>query len=634
VAVSSRSFRSPRPRRRRQVWGDPSAAACERLEDRVLLTNSPPTIADLTVEEVEDGSGYGKAYYLTGTISDDTPPTGKYSRYSIDIDLDGDGYSDASCSAKSLIDIDPVTDKPYEQIAAGSPPEFAYALPTPSVGLHQVAANVSELESDGVGGIWSSNGWVQKSYTVDPPKNEAPELRFVTMDTGYGGGGWISGVVHGEIRDRTPGGYTIQLDTNNDGVADQTFGSGRGAFSLGTVYVEIGRGYTARIKITETDLWGRNFVVGWQDVPINQPQPANVAPELGSDQSSILGYAGLSNGYGITTFSDLSGETDTKYSISQPRRPGHGSDGNFYRDVPQPGMAVDSTGKVTVGDAVTAKLVYLRDFKYVFSVVGDDGEATDSALYTLYDRWQYWIGENGQGGQAQTYADKWYGWITNVIISPTSSNSKAALDKLKSVVGDVSGVSGVATVAEEVVWAAADLPPAAAAAGAAISGLVLDLIAKNQNPANDDFFTQLDAGIKASVLKNNTKAGDVKEVEIGKALEKNEQMTRDEQLNRGGAPDAMAREAFQKFLEIKGDLPMTFKAPTTEAIEKQMLIDYASKNRLNLQLTETRDYNTGEVTYSWVALYSPGYGDTALAQKIATELNRLEPIIAAQEQED
>lgn len=522
-----------------------AVAAVERLEERVLLSNTPATLAN-----IEDVRGPDGRTYLVGDIVDSTPA--QYGRYDIEIDLDADGSVDVSATYSSG-----ATKFVWAVSAEGPPGTIYYASVTIT----------EKVEND----PWLVSGPTIVGYEIQPPDNVAPTLRFAEFTDVFDPiAGGTTRTVRGQLRDytRTYDQYTVECDLDGDGTVDATLHqvSANEVFSFDGL---IGPGSgDARLRISEANDAGIPLILDW--VAANKPGDVNDPPVFGDPGSRVLGYGGLESGLVVATIpaSDPD-DTQLKYSIYQPWLPGHGSDGNFYDMIPAPALSIDGNGQVTISNPEVIQYLYKEHFQFNFGVVADDGHTTDSVSFTLYDDFEYWIDE------AKDYLDEWGDWYGNVMIDGTAMQAMAALQAFKSDVG-LEWLTGVATAVTSVAWATAPASAGASAAGMSITGLALQAIADGFDAETAAFMMELQDRV------NQVRYNDHAHLTTFLLAEKSETNGLATQLRDSGeSPAEKARQAKEKLRSLQQQFRMRdaqgnlLPGPSFGQVYGPMLLNYA-----------------------------------------------------------
>lgn len=572
-------------RKTRRPWGDRGTPCLERVEERVLLCcthNTAPEIASLEFVQVEDKTAYGQAPigYLAGEVTDDTYHDN--SQYEVRVDLDRDGNFDE----RAIFELDP-------ELSTGDLGKFtfAYYLPGSLQENGNVAVQVAELARGDCPLLLSDSSGV--AYTRTPPSNDAPEIKFTLVESGYG----QPLTVWGEIRDYTPqGSYLIEIDGDRDGYIENTVsGADRGAFTI-TGYSAAG--VTGRIRVTEQDMYGREYSTGWVD--IGDAESANQAPtfsETGTYEDTI-GYGALEHVENVATVTANDPDGDTlKYFLSESLfLLGFGSDGNFFHHVPR-GLTIDeNTGVVTVegaGGLKDIRAFYERDSKHVFTVFADDGQTSTFVGFTLFDNWEYWI------SQAKAHISEWATAYGDAIVS-SGSNAHDAIQKLDAFAG-LDHIAGAVDAAVGLFWAAVPVNPAAAALGTAITTIVADAVAAVNEGKADDVNIEIQNLVDEVTQNSLDERTRVQKARNDKVIAKEDYLS-----GSTDSPDAKARQARELFEELLKELVLdphgSVAVPSVNDIYGGLLYDYATDPAQGFDLQWLPQHDNGDGTCGlWVS---------------------------------
>lgn len=446
----SRSLFARAPRRRTQPAWSNGIPSCERLEDRVLLceeVNTYPTIANLTSATVADDSGYGAAHlYLKGDIVDTTP----IGSYRIMADENGDGTADS-----------------WATYARGAT-SFAFLIPPLPSGPASGTVSFWIVETVDPGGDVTNGVVYSASYTQTPPANSAPQIRFASIQAGYG-----SNLYFGEFRDTTPRGgtYVVEVDGDRDGVAENSVTQAqRGAFSIGGYRYP---GVTGRIRVKEEDGYGREYSTGWFDV--GAAQSANNAPSFGGGLlSTTIAWGNITAGgpVGPAVATDPDPGTTLTYTLTEAWPDGFGVGNRWFNAVPTKGVSINGSGAVTVADPKVIQDSFLNSGKYSFGITADDGETTGYALYTINDDWTWWI------SQSSALINQWSD-AYSAALGETRDAGNGAAAKLGNFFGDLGIVGSSATdIWNAVYWAVAPVEEEVAEVGEAVTSAIMDANAR------------------------------------------------------------------------------------------------------------------------------------------------------------
>lgn len=590
LSRSGSGYYRPRSRRNHRSFG--AAVPClESLEERVLL--SAPSLTNLDIAEV--AQGFCSEKYIQGEISDSARPN--YGDYEITVDWDSDGNADAFAS--------------YDPDAE----TFAYKLPD----FLQSGTVTFDIRWWGNELVFEGDG---ASINVDPgppANNTAPEITQAAIS-------WIDpvpgdGAFSFEFRDYThcSSRYKIELDSNSDGDMDDyddTSWYVAGPMSDGIyVYAE-----NPQMRVTEyVQIDGVDVQIAqtdWKSLDIGGIDP-NQAPifDPNGDYTHTIGYGnvGDGDGAGSAVASDPDGTgTSLKYAVVVPRPAGFGSDGRFYAALPTNGVSIDANGNLSIADPEAIKNSFDLYGKYSFTVLADDGIATSSVGYTIYDNWQWW---------ANKTTDLLSLWKTKYgeAILLTESRTQVAIQNLDAF-AELDHIAEVAGGLSSILWATAPSWPLAGAAATAATTAVGHAI-KEYNDAQTGLLTDFIQAATEEVTANSLDARDA--LYIAKTTELTNK--KDDWADPGDAA-AKALEARAYFTNLVVDFNFDPYA-LVESVPDDDTIAAPSSRDIYGGLLEDFADGQGFVVYrgagEWKCSDSTDYPFIMDGQDVADELNRI-----------
>lgn len=551
--------------------------------------NDPPTLGNLSYQQIDDGTGYGKIGYITGDITDETR---QFSEYELQFDYDGDGQMDDSATVE------------------GDWTGFAVQY-TPPPGSY--SATVQLTEHDLNSGDSLAGGSASVSFTIARP--DGPPVMQLTRFTPYPDNGYGSTGGNLEVSANDDGGgpYRLLIDSDGDGQADNTVdtdGDGQPdqvGYDLGGVSNFNGGIPIGATQVQIVDL-ASGQSTGWVAANFENKPPLieKVAPiRIGYDKLAAGVPLGQVHAYD---------PGDTLIYTMLPAAPLQTTVIGMPISISlPPAISIDQQGNMTISDPLPIMTYYYtQGFQYTCYVAVRDRPQNGNVSYqtvTLNDDWRLYR------DLAKQWINKWKDdtdrYITTTYVNATDAKNQLqdfVKDDIKSFTGDVTDIADLAFAGAA--FGAADPLVAAIDVSAAAVKIITNAVAEKGAEGTDAVFQAITTSFNQLQDQEQDKASSTWNTEMTNY----NSYVRD--MDDSTAPDnEKARQMYTYLASLKLRLPdvAAMTPPATNDIYGEMLIAFGGKKNTPLRGSEMLQRDTGH------------FWDTneAFNNEVTNELNRI-----------